>query len=72
MLTIKDSYSDTVLQTVLQTTFVTREIFEMNGTDLFVTNETGSRMGRVKRVDDNTVNFFDFKTVKKAYLFGFY
>lgn len=57
---------------VLQTTFVTREIFEMEGTSLFVTNETGNYMGRIERVDDNTVNFFDFKNVKKAYLIGFY
>ena len=57
---------------VLQTTFVTREIFEMEGTSLFVTNEIGNYMGRVKRVDDNTVNFFDFKNVKNAYFIGFY
>ena len=57
---------------VLQTTFVTREIFEMKETSLFATNETGNYMGRVKRVDDNTVNFFTFKNIKNAYLIGFY
>ena len=57
---------------ILPTTFVTREIFEIDKLHLFVSNETGSHMGRVKRVDDNTVNFFYFKSVKKAYLFGFY
>ena len=57
---------------VLQATFATREIFEMEETSLFATNETGKYMGRVKRVDDNTVNFFGFKSVKKAYLIGFY
>ena len=57
---------------VLQTTFVTREIFEMEGTSLFATDDIGSYRGRVKRVDDNTVNFFDLKNVKKAYLIGLY
>ena len=57
---------------VLQTTFVTREIFEMEETNLFATNETGKYMGRVKRIDDNTVNFFAFKNIKKAYIIGFY
>ena len=57
---------------VLQTTFVTREIFEMEGTSLFATDDIGSYRGRVKRVDDNTVNFFDLRNVKKVYLIGFY
>ena len=57
---------------VLQTTFVTREIFEMEGTSLFATDDMGIYKGRIKRVDDNTVNFFDLRNVKKAYLIGFY
>ena len=69
MLHVSDNTSPNI---ILQTTFVTREIFEINKMHLFVSNETGSHMGRVKRVDDNTVNFFGFKAVKKAYLIGFY
>ena len=72
MFMLRVSDNSTYPNIILPTTFVTREIFEIDKLHLFVSNETGSHMGCVKRVDDNTVNFFYFKAVKKAYLFGFY
>ena len=66
------SANSTYPNIILPTTFVTREIFEIDKLHLFASNETGKCIGRVKRVDDNTVNFFAFKAIKTAYLIGFY
>lgn len=64
--------NDPDVHAVFPSAFGIREVFEMKNTILLSTNETGNYMGRVKRVNDNTVNFFGFKSVKNAYLIGFY
>ena len=60
------------LNRVTPSAFAVRELFEIEGVQLFSVDDNANAGGKVKRVDDNTVNFLNFKNVKKAYLIGFY
>ena len=66
------SLLDGPLNRVVPSSFAIRELFEIEGLQLFSVDDNANAGGKVKRVDDNTVNFLDFVRVKKAYLIGFY
>ena len=59
-------------QLVIPSGFVTREDFELTGRTLLATNDDKSCMGKVVRIDDNTVKFFDLVKVDSAELIGFH
>ena len=66
------SIHDGPLNRVTPSSFAVRELFEIEGLQLFSVDDNANAGGKVKRVDDNTVNFLGFVRVKKAYLIGFY
>ena len=66
------SIYDGPLNRVTPSAFAVRELLEIEGVQLFSVDDNANASGRVKRVDDNTVNFMYLKNVKKAYLIGFY
>ena len=66
------SIHDGPLNRVTPSTFAVRELFEIEGVQLFSVDDNANASAKLKRVDDNTVSFLYLKNVKKAYLIGFY
>lgn len=66
------SIYDGPLNRVTPSAFAVRELFEIEGVQLFSVDDNANASAKIERVDDNTVNFMYLKNVKKAYLIGFY
>ena len=66
------SIHDGPLNRVTPSPFAVRELFEIEGVQLFSVDDNANASAKLKRVDDNTVSFMQLKNVKKAYLIGFY